>query len=193
MLRVVAIAAICATLLSGGAVAVSEAAPAPPPPVERIVAAYQLPTIKPAPVASGSTGSRPEAIAGGFVFVPVNPFRTWDSRAAGFGRLPGGLVARFTVLTDINDVQRIPVEAVAVTYNLTVTDTIGGGYLALYPVDIEWPGNSSINWTVSGSTIANGGTVAIGDFEDVIGGIEVYNGLSSPGTHFIIDVTGYYL
>ncbi len=195
MMRTAVLAALV-TAIGSGSIAVTEAAPSPPPPpVERIVSDYR-PAGGPKTdlsAGSGQAGARTEGIAGGFVFVPVNPFRTWDSRDTGLGRLPGGFVNRFTVLTDVNDIQQIPVEAIAVTYNLTVTDTLGAGYLALYPVDIDWPGNSSINWTTNGQTIANGGTVAIGNFEGVIGGIEVYNGPSSPGTHFIIDITGYFI
>lgn len=189
--------ALASLVLAGGGTlltsSLSSAAPAPPvapPPVERVVTGHQERTPK-ALIADPTSFT--EGVAGGYVFVPINPFRTWDSRATGLGRLPGGLVDRFTVLTDMNNVQRIPAEAVAVTYNLTVDDTLGAGYLALYPVDIDWPGNSSINWTTSRTTLANGGTVAIGDWGGVVGGIEVYNGLSSPGTHFIIDITGYYL
>lgn len=134
-----------------------------------------------------------EGIAGGYVFVPIDPFRTFDSRRIGV--LPGGFVDRFSVLTDEYGRPRIPSNAVAVTYNLTVTDTTGAGYAAIYPVDIDWPGNSSINWTGPATTVANGGTVAIGDYLDVIGGVEVYIGpdLPSVSTHYLIDITGYYV
>lgn len=186
--------ALASLVLAGGGSlltsSLSSAAPSPPPPVERVITDHQVPTPKAAPA---DATSFTEGVAGGYVFVPINPFRTWDSRLTGYGRLPGGMVDRFTVLTDMDNVQRIPVEAVAVTYNLTVDATLGAGYLALYPVDIVWPGNSSINWSASNTTLANGGTVAIGDWGGVVGGIEVYNGPSSPGTHFIVDITGYYI
>ena len=134
-----------------------------------------------------------EGVAGGYVFVPINPFRSFDSRR--IGPLPGGFVDRFSVLTDEYGIPRIPSDAVAVTYNLTVTATTGAGFAAIYPVDIDWPGNSSINWTGPGTTVANGGTVAIGNFQDVIGGVEVYIGpdLASVSSHYLIDITGYYV
>jgi hypothetical protein len=41
--------------------------------------------------------------------------------------------------------------------NLTVTNTgAGGGYVAVFPANIGWPGNSSINWTNANENIANG-------------------------------------
>jgi hypothetical protein len=153
----------------------------PKQPAERVV-----PEPKAAPIST-------QAIGGGYIFVPINPYRSFDSRL--IGPLPGGYVDRFSVLTDIYGVQRIPDDAVAVTYNLTVTDTMGSGFAAIYPIDIDWPGNSSINWTAPGTTVANGGTVAIGNFLSVTGGVEVYIGpdLDSVGTHYLIDITGYYV
>jgi hypothetical protein len=153
----------------------------PKQPAERVV-----PEPKPVPIST-------QAIGGGYIFVPIDPYRSFDSRL--IGPLPGGYVDRFSVLTDIYGVQRIPDDAVAVTYNLTVTDTMGAGFAAIYPIDIDWPGNSSINWTAPGTTVANGGTVAIGNFLNVVGGVEVYVGpdLTSVGTHYLVDITGYYV
>ncbi|MEO6124702.1 MAG: hypothetical protein ABIR32_13440 [Ilumatobacteraceae bacterium] len=138
---------------------------------------------------------RPEGIAGGYVFVPINPFRALDSRDYVDGYLFAGDTWAFDVISDQSGGARIPTGAVAVTYNLTVTDTSGGGgYIAIYPANIDWPGNSSVNWTASGTTLANGGTVAIGNFNGP-GKVEVYVGPAGgpTGTDFLIDITGYYI
>ncbi len=136
---------------------------------------------------------RTEGIAGGLVFVPINPFRTYDSRNSQFGSLKAGFIRTFEVWTLEDDTPAIPSSAVAVTYNLTATETVGAGYLAVFPADIDWPGNSSINWTASGVTLANGGVVAVANTGGLVAAISVYNGLSSPQTHFVVDITGYYI
>ncbi|MGB8858560.1 MAG: hypothetical protein WCC60_04860 [Ilumatobacteraceae bacterium] len=143
---------------------------------------------KPAPVL------RAEGTAGGYVFVPINPYRTLDSRAYADGFMLAGDSWFFDVITDVGGAVRIPSTAVAVTYNLTATGTFGAGYCALYPANISWPGNSSINWSTSNQSIANGGTVSIG-YLDAPGQVEIYCGEAGQfvGTDFVLDITGYYI
>lgn len=130
----------------------------------------------------------------GAAFVPINPYRSYDSRAYSDGLMLRGDEIYFDVLTNVNGIQQIPSEAVAVTYNITVAGTYGsGGYLAVYPADINWPGNSSINWFATGLNLANGGVVALGNL-DGPGQIAVYCGnVFETATDFIIDITGYYV
>jgi hypothetical protein len=98
----------------------------------------------------------------------------------------------FDVIADVNGNLMIPENAVAVTYNLTITGTFGGsGFLALYPADVFWPGNSSIDWFAPGLDLANGGVVALGNYSGP-GEIAVYCGdVFETATDFIIDITGY--
>lgn len=159
-------------------------------PAKRFVQSTATKDIAPTFVASADVTN---GVAGGYVFVPINPYRTLDSRAYSDGFMIGGDTWYFDVLTDANGVTQIPATAVAVTYNLAIVDTVGSGFVAVYPADINWPGNASINWTTTGTTLSNGGTVAIG-FLDAPGQIEVYVGPALPiGTDFVIDITGYYL
>jgi len=133
------------------------------------------------------------AVSSGYTFVPITPFRTFDSRSYIDGFMLGGDEIYFDVLTDQNNIPKIPSNAMAVTYNLTVTSTGGSGYLAIYPGNTTWPGNSSINWTLTGQTLANGGTVAVGYF-DAIGQIRILCGpLGFLGTDFLLDITGYFI
>ena len=135
----------------------------------------------------------PAGIAGGYVFVPINPYRTFDSRQYQEGFMFGGDEIYFDVLTDAASTPMIPAEAVAVTYNLAITNSTGSGFMALYPADINWPGNASINWMTTGTTLSNGGTTAIG-FLDAPGQIAVYVGPELLiGTDFVLDITGYYI
>ncbi|MCU1391612.1 MAG: hypothetical protein JWM34_40 [Ilumatobacteraceae bacterium] len=67
--------------------------------------------------------------------------------------------------------------------NLTVTQTEGAGFVAIYPNDISNPGNSSINWSAANQDIANGVITRV----DAGGKIKVF---SSAGTHVVIDRIG---
>ena len=81
-----------------------------------------------------STHRRPERAAhrgrprGGTVFVPINPCRAIDSRGYTEPLHPGE-VWWFDVLTTSRALPQIPPTAVAVTYNLTVTDVQGAGFI----------------------------------------------------------------
>jgi len=72
--------------------------------------------------------------------------------------------------------------------NLTVTQTGGAGYVAVFPANIAWPGNSSINWYEPNSDLANGVVVAL----DPTGKIKIRGG-GGANTHVIIDRIGYFL
>ncbi len=135
-----------------------------------------------------------QAQVSGGTFVPINPYRTFDSRPFADGFLFPGEEVYFEVITDVNGIPQIPEGATAVSYNLTATGTLGAeGYLAVFPADINWPGNSSINWFGSSLSIANGGVVALGNL-DGPGQISVYcGGVPMTGTDFIVDITGYYI
>jgi hypothetical protein len=135
-----------------------------------------------------------QAQGSGGTFVPINPYRAFDSRPFADGFLFPGDEVYFDVITDVNGTPQIPQGATAVTYNLTATATLGAeGYLAVFPADINWPGNSSINWFGSNISIANGGVVALGNL-DGPGQISVYcGGVPMTGTDFLIDITGYYI
>lgn len=140
-----------------------------------------------------TTPPRTEGIAGGFVFVPINPYRAFDTRRIATNVMVGGKEIIFDVLTNEDLVAQIPSTAVAVTYNLTITQTVGSGYLSIYPADINWPGTSSINFTTSGQTLANGGTVAVG-LGSFLGELAVYCGPNANiAANFIVDITGYYI
>jgi len=131
----------------------------------------------------------------GLQYVAISPYRTLDSRALGpDGDMFAGREVWFDVWTDAGGNPQIPSDIKAVSYNLTVTDTFGaGGYLALYPADRVWPGNSSINWFGTGLDLANGGIVAVGDY-DGPGEVAVYAGfVPGTATYFIMDITGYYI
>lgn len=71
--------------------------------------------------------------------------------------------------------------------NLTVTATEGpmGGFVAVFPANIAWPGNSSINWSSPNQNVANGVITAT----DSSSQIKIRGG--SANTHVVIDRIGW--
>lgn len=130
-------------------------------------------------------------------FHPITPYRAYDSRrpAPDPGTLgPGD--SRVVSLADSRDgtsgaviaTDAIPPGATAVTFNLTVVNTIGRGFLAVTEGDAASTESSSINWSTSGAVVANAATIKL----DASRQVKVSNG-SAGTTNFLIDVTGYYL
>jgi hypothetical protein len=100
-------------------------------------------------------------------------------------RLPGPL----TGMLAPNQEKVVPLGfagARSAVLNLTITQSgTGGGFVAVFAAGIAWPGNSSINWTAGGQTVANGVITAA----DSNGNIKIRGG-GSP-THVIIDRIGF--
>jgi hypothetical protein len=113
-------------------------------------------------------------------FVPLSPItRVLDTRVTG-GKLN---ISEERVIA----LGGVPGFAQGAVINLTVTETEGAGFVAVFPADSDWPGNSSINWSAPDQNIANGVLVAT----DGTGGIRIRGGVSR--THVIVDVAGYLL
>ena len=106
------------------------------------------------------------------------PYRVYDSRDFG-GRIYGGQTRRLEEFAFS--------EQLAYVCNLTVTNTMGYGYLGVWNADIPRPQPySSVNWQGDGKTVAN-----LGIFDAGWDGLKVFCGGSGTSTHFIIDVVGY--
>jgi len=69
--------------------------------------------------------------------------------------------------------------------NLTVTHTVGAGYLRVYPRDGTVPVTSSVNWFASNQTLANSALTLV---DTAHRAISVY---SSGTTQFVVDIVGY--
>jgi len=81
----------------------------------------------------------------------------------------------------------LPAGARAGVFNLTVTETEAGGWVAAFPAGTTYPGNSSINWFGPNQNLANGVISAV----DGAGKITIRGGVNK--THVVIDVQGYLL
>ena len=128
-------------------------------------------------------------------FHAVNPVRSYDSR------WPGGTVMtsgsqRLLSMADGHDVttgvvnapNTVPVGATAVAYNLTVTGTVGAGFLAVAPGTASTITASSINWSAAGQNLANGLIVGVDGSRQV----RVFSG-GGGSTDFLVDIVGYFL
>jgi hypothetical protein len=110
-------------------------------------------------------------------FTPISPItRVLDTRNAG-GKLNPGEERTVSL--------GVPGNASAAVFNITVTETEAGGFVAVFPAGVTWPGNSTINWFAAGQNLANGVISAV----NATGQITVRGGVNK--THVVIDVQGY--
>ena len=135
--------------------------------------------------ASTAVGVTPVAPPTGAVFVPSAPVRAYDSRNTG-----GALAKDQSRVVDVK-VAGYPAGTVAIAYNVTVTDTLGAGWLAVTPGDATGaPTASTINWDSPNATLANGYVVGVSP----AGAVRVVaGGHLGSGTQFVIDVVGFYV
>lgn len=129
--------------------------------------------------------------------VPITPVRVFDSRFARFsGPIRNGIPRTINVKDAINPLtgavsvaNAIPQGAKAVSYNMTVTGTVGGGFIDVLPGASTTVTGSSLNWTASGVTVGNGGLVTLGTGANERQVTLVLTGVSAQ---VIVDITGYY-
>jgi len=108
-------------------------------------------------------------------FTGANP-RVLDTRVTG-GKLANG--EERTIALELPG-------AGGAVINLTVTETEGnGGFVAVFPAGVPWPGNSSINWFGPNQNLANGVITAVNS----AGQITIHGGAAS--THVVIDRIGF--
>ncbi|MDQ1250138.1 MAG: hypothetical protein QG597_4517, partial [Actinomycetota bacterium] len=142
------------------------------------VVGYYLPSQQakdpqaPGAVTPAATGSR---------FTPTEPQRVYSTITDPAGALPAGVNRQVSVAA------AVPAGAIAVAYNITVVRPASDGHLRVMPGDVMTTPTSTINWTATGDTIANGLTVALGGDRTV----RVQN-FTSGDVHFLFDVVGYY-
>lgn len=139
---------------------------------------------------TASRASEVQALVTGAAFNAIAPYRCFDSRQFPLP-IPSGGGSIVGPWLDSTGAVRIPIDAPAVTYNITVTETTGAGFVALYPFGTEFPGVSSVNWSGNGVTVANNGTVRTGEGFGI--GRHIRALVAGGGsTHVILDITGYY-
>lgn len=118
-------------------------------------------------------------------YVPIDPFRDWDSRQD-YDFLPANGSQTYELDIPNYSPYTIPAGASVIT-NITLTDETANGYITAYPYGTAKPTTSNLNYaknqTIAGLSILN--------TTGVENNITVYN--QSPGTSdIILDVFGYF-
>jgi sugar lactone lactonase YvrE len=116
--------------------------------------------------------------AGASLLYLVTPCRVIDTRG---NPIADGATRTLT----IGGLCNVPVGATAIALNVTAVAPAAAGFASLYPSNVAWPGNSTINYR-AGKTRANNAIVAVAPD----GTINLRN--VGATTDFIIDVTGYF-
>ncbi|MFZ9043016.1 MAG: hypothetical protein ACO225_15210, partial [Ilumatobacteraceae bacterium] len=116
-------------------------------------------------------------------FVPAGPIRVMDTRTT----LPFVPGRGSSEVLGIGGSNGVPASATAVVLNVTITESIGSGYVQLFPTGRGTPGASSnLNVPGPGSTIANLVIVPLGDN----GQVSFFN---HAGGHLVADLFGYFV
>jgi hypothetical protein len=146
--------------------------------------------IGPSAPSAASSGITPITVPGATYYV-IPPTRFVDSRKGqgGVTKLLANVHQTFQVTNlDPGGASNIPLNAVAVTGNLTVTGQTAAGYLSLTTVPDNAPGTSTINFPV-GDVRANGVAAPLG----AGGTLNVtYVGEAGSSAQVVFDVTGYF-
>jgi hypothetical protein len=116
------------------------------------------------------------------------PVRVLDNRAGLEIGLSGKFMTGVPRELEIAGTSGVPLAAVAVTANLTVTGQTKAGYVSITPTEDATPTSSTLNFPV-GDTRANGLTAALDGGSLWL----VYKAGAGATTDLILDITGYYL
>jgi hypothetical protein len=122
--------------------------------------------------------------------VLAEPLRAYDSRLDSAGMLTVGSTRVISLANGTNlagTVQiAVPPGASAAMVKLTVTDTVGAGFLKMYSNALTTPpATASVNWDHTGTIVGETSPVAV----DAEGRIKVTAGVNN--THFVVDVVGF--
>ncbi len=107
-------------------------------------------------------------------FVPVEPVRALDTRNGG-RPAPGGSVRVVT---------GVPADALAVTVNITTTDSTGPGFFTAYATGVARPTASVVNTDAARQTRSVFAIVPVA--------AAAFDVFTSAGDHVVVDVTGYF-
>jgi hypothetical protein len=124
---------------------------------------------------------------GGSSYVPIAPLRVVNSK------VPTGVSGIFSANVprtfQVRGVGTIPLEAIAVTGNVTVVGQNQAGYVSVTATATATPTSSTINFPV-GDVRANNFTLPL----DANGKLAaVYKAAAGKTTHVIVDITGYFV
>ncbi len=119
-------------------------------------------------------------------YISITPTRVLDTRQPG----QGGQFTHNEVRTlHVAGIYAVPLGAVAVAMNVTVTQPTGDGYVTVWPTGEPRPDTSNLNF-VAGETVPNMMTIGVG----TDGNISIFDYLNPEvgGLQVIVDVVGWY-
>lgn len=116
----------------------------------------------------------------------IDPLRVYDSR--GVGILAAGTSRVVPVSGVVVASRSVPAGARAILATLTLTGTQNTGFMTITAGNVGSTTSSSINWFGSGQDLA---TTVVSKL-DSAGQAKMFNN-SGNASHFILDITGYYL
>ena len=116
------------------------------------------------------------------LFVPVSPFRVFDTRKG----QPSGYVGRDDEIDVVVTGVEVPADAAGVVINVTGTDAADVGFVTAWPAGIDRPLASTLNLAGEDDTRANAAILPIG----VDGAVSFY---AHRGANLLADVSGYFL
>ncbi|MFR0353290.1 S53 family peptidase [Streptomyces sediminimaris] len=121
---------------------------------------------------------------GGARHTALKPYRLLDTRHA-VGISTTSKISDKAISLKVRGHGGVPSGATSVVLNLTATQTSSSGYLEAYPEGTTRPTASNLNWSATGTTIANMAVVPIGSD----GNVSIFVRGTS---HVIADVSGYF-
>jgi hypothetical protein len=123
-------------------------------------------------------------------YTPITPCRVLDTRGIsppnppyGAPSLTGGAARNFQITGSCT----VPSGAVAVSGNVSVTNTGGAGYVAIWKQGEAWPGNATVNYSAAAQTVGNSALIPLSATGQIAA--QAFN---TGTTDLIIDVTGWY-
>jgi hypothetical protein len=124
----------------------------------------------------------------GSTYVPIDPVRVLDTRIAlGLsGRFQSNVARSFQITTPATS---IPLNAVAITGNVTEVSQTAVGFVAVTPRPTNKPTSATVNFPV-GDARNNNVTTALGPGGTIAA---TYVAASGKFTHLVFDVTGYFM
>jgi len=120
----------------------------------------------------------------------AEPLRAYDSRLGNAGPITAGTTRTIALATGVDGAGNVrvavPPGAVGALVRLTLTDSVGAGFLRLYSAALtSEPQTSAANWYQSNAIVGSDATVAV----DAEGRVKVT--ARENTTHFVLDVVGY--
>ena len=137
-------------------------------------------------------------------FYAIASYRSFDSRIGLSGKIvppdestlapdvPFPIHVQYE--SDGDGTRQFPDEAIAVTYNVTITQTESAGYVQIDGFFHAQGQTSTVNWSGPNETDANSGVARLTSAFDAPAALGIFVG-GEPGAkaHVIVDITGYYM